>query len=34
MRKQKEQHVTIEQFRTTRKAQPFVPFTIRLVDGR
>ena len=34
MAKAKEQSVTIEQFRTTQKAQPFVPFTIRLADGR
>jgi hypothetical protein len=26
--------VTIEQLRTTVKAQPFVPFTLRLADGR
>ncbi len=26
--------VTIEQLRATAKAQPFVPFTLRLVDGR
>jgi hypothetical protein len=26
--------VTIEQFRTTQRAQPFVPFTIHLADGR
>ena len=34
MGKAKEQPVTIEQFRTTQRAQPFVPFTIRLADGR
>ncbi len=32
--KKKGPHVTIEQFRTTQRAQPFVPFTIRLADGR
>ena len=26
--------VTIEQLRATQKAQPFVPFTIHLADGR
>ena len=26
--------VTIEQFRNAQKAQPFVPFTLRLADGR
>ena len=26
--------VTIEQLRATAKAQPFVPFTLRLADGR
>jgi hypothetical protein len=26
--------VTIEQLRATVKAQPFVPFTLRLADGR
>ncbi len=26
--------MTIEQLRTTIKAQPFVPFTLRLADGR
>jgi hypothetical protein len=34
MAKAKGQTVTIEQFRNTQKAQPFVPFTIRLADGR
>lgn len=34
MGKARESHMTIEQFRTTQKAQPFVPFTIRLADGR
>ncbi|HEV2292402.1 MAG TPA: hypothetical protein VGR35_01015 [Tepidisphaeraceae bacterium] len=34
MGKAKGSNVTIEQFRTTQKAQPFVPFTIRLADGR
>ena len=26
--------VTIEQLRGTQRAQPFVPFTLRLADGR
>ena len=30
----KDQRVTIEQLRATVKAQPFVPFTVRLADGR
>jgi hypothetical protein len=34
MSKRKEKHVTIEQLRATAKAQPFVPFTLRLADGR
>ena len=34
MAKTKENLVTIEQFRNTQKAQPFVPFTIHLADGR
>jgi hypothetical protein len=34
MAKAKGQRVTIELFRATQKAQPFVPFTIRLADGR
>ncbi len=34
MRKVKGSNVTVEQFRTTQKAQPFVPFTLRLADGR
>jgi hypothetical protein len=34
MKKQNGTHLTIEQFRRTQKAQPFVPFTIRLADGR
>jgi hypothetical protein len=32
--KRKENLVTIEQLRATAKAQPFVPFTLRLADGR
>lgn len=32
--KQKGPKVTIEQFRTTQRAQPFVPFTMHLADGR
>ena len=27
-------NVTIEQLRATQRAQPFVPFTLRLADGR
>src|SRR5690349_18864721 len=31
---QENQHVTIEQLRTTQRAEPFMPFTLRLADGR
>ena len=34
MAKRKDNSVTIEQMRATAKAQPFVPFTLRLADGR
>ena len=34
MSKRKDSPETIEQLRATVKAQPFVPFTLRLVDGR
>jgi hypothetical protein len=30
----KDRSMTIEQLRATAKAQPFVPFTLRLADGR
>jgi hypothetical protein len=32
--KRKDNPVTIGQLRATAKAQPFVPFTLRLADGR
>ncbi len=34
MTRRKDHSVTIEQLRATAKAQPFVPFTLRLADGR
>ena len=34
MSKRKGNLVTIAQFRKTQKAQPFVPFTLHLADGR
>jgi hypothetical protein len=33
MSARQEQHVTIDQFRRTQTAQPFVPFSIHLADG-